>query len=298
MKSVMPILISLLGLFQVSVVTSQAELKVASLHPLVTDVARQVAGQHAHVIQLIDLHANPHHFQPTPKSLLKANDARLYLVSGKNLETYLDKLKNTLGKTAKVVEVGRTIPSQKIIGRDSHYVCCPNHAHGAIDPHWWHRVSNMQKAARVIAKEFAEADPNNADVYKKNAAAYSRRLETLNTWIKREVSQIPRGDRILCTAHAAFGYFCKEYGFQSLPIKGLTAHQKTSATYQAQAIKEIREHSVKAIFLEQRANPKSLQIIAEETGVKIGGTLMADGAPSYEKMMRENVSTIVTALAK
>jgi len=294
----MPILISLLGLFQVSVVTSQAELKVASLHPLVTDVARQVAGQHAHVIQLIDLHANPHHFQPTPKSLLKANDARLYLVSGKNLETYLDKLKNTLGKTAKVVEVGRTIPSQKIIGRDSHYVCCPNHAHGAIDPHWWHRVSNMQKAARVIAKEFAEADPNNADVYKKNAAAYSRRLETLNTWIKREVSQIPRGDRILCTAHAAFGYFCKEYGFQSLPIKGLTAHQKTSATYQAQAIKEIREHSVKAIFLEQRANPKSLQIIAEETGVKIGGTLIADGAPSYEKMMRENVSTIVTALAK
>lgn len=298
MKSVMPILISLLGLFQVSVVTSQAELKVASLHPLVTDVARQVAGQHAHVIQLIDLHANPHHFQPTPKSLLKANDARLYLVSGKNLETYLDKLKNTLGKTAKVVEVGRTIPSQKIIGRDSHYVCCPNHAHGAIDPHWWHRVSNMQKAARVIAKEFAEADPNNADIYKTNAAAYSRRLETLNTWIKREVSQIPRGDRILCTAHAAFGYFCKEYGFQSLPIKGLTAHQKTSATYQAQAIKEIREHSVKAIFLEQRANPKSLQIIAEETGVKIGGTLIADGAPSYEKMMRENVSTIVTALAK
>lgn len=298
MKSAMPILISLLGLFQVSVVTSQAELKVASLHPLVTDVARQVAGQHAHVIQLIDLHANPHHFQPTPKSLLKANDARLYLVSGKNLETYLDKLKNTLGKTAKVVEVGRTIPSQKIIGRDSHYVCCPNHAHGAIDPHWWHRVSNMQKAARVIAKEFAEADPNNADVYKKNAAAYSRRLETLNTWIKREVSQIPRGDRILCTAHAAFGYFCKEYGFQSLPIKGLTAHQKTSATYQAQAIKEIREHGVKAIFLEQRANPKSLQIIAEETGVKIGGTLMADGAPSYEKMMRENVSTIVTALTK
>ena len=68
----MPILISLLGLFQVSVVTSQAGLKVASLHPLITDVARQVAGQHAHVIQLIDPHADPHHFQPTPKSLLKA----------------------------------------------------------------------------------------------------------------------------------------------------------------------------------------------------------------------------------
>ena len=283
--------------FTLSVGTTNAELKVASLHPLITDVARQVAGQHAHVVQLIDPHADPHHFQPTPKSLLKAKGAKLYLASGKNLETYLGKLSNTLGNNAKVIEVGRTIPSQKISGRESHYVCCPVHAHGAIDPHWWHRVSNMQKAARIIAKEFALADPANAKAYKANAVAYSGRLATLHTWIKREVSRIPRKNRILSTAHAAFGYFCKEYGFQALPLKGLTAHQKTSASYQAQAIQEVRKHGVKAIFPEQRANPKSLQIIAKETGVKIGGTLVADGAPSYEKMMRENVTNMVTALA-
>lgn len=276
---------------------ADARLKVASLHPLITDVARQVAGQHAEVVQLIDPHADPHHFQPTPKSLLKAKGAQLYLASGKNLETYLDKLRNTLGNQSKVVEVGKTIPSQKISGPDSHYVCCPVHSHGAIDPHWWHRVSNMQKAARVIAKEFGLADPANAKAYKANAAAYSERLSTLHTWIKREVSRIPRKNRILSTAHAAFGYFCKEYGFQSLPIKGLTAHQKTSASYQAQAIREIQKHSIKAIFPEQRANPKSLQIIAKEAGVKIGGTLVADGAPSYEKMMRENVTKIVAAMA-
>lgn len=279
-------------------ITAEAELKVASLHPLITDVARQVAGQHAEVIQLIDPHADPHHFQPSPKSLLKAKDAQLYLVSGKNLETYVDKLRNTLGDQAKVIEVGRTIPSQKISGRDSHYVCCPHHTHGAVDPHWWHRVSNMQKAARVIAKEFAEVDPPNTNAYKANAAAYSERLATLHTWVKREVSRIPRKQRILSTAHAAFGYFCKEYGFKSLPIKGLAAHQKTSASYQAQAIEEIRKHGVKAIFPELRANPKSLQIIAKEADVTIGGTLVADGAPNYEKMMRENVTKIVTALAR
>lgn len=294
-------LISLLVISLVSVLSVNAEqtrLKVASLHPLITDVARQVAGQHAHVVQLIDPHADPHHFQPTPKALLKAKGAKLYLASGKNLETYLKKLRNTLGSSAKVVEVGRTIPSQKISGRDSQFVCCPEHSYGAIDPHWWHRVSNMQKAARVIAKEYALADPTNAAAYKANAAAYSKRLSTLNTWIKREVSRIPRKNRILSTAHAAFGYFCKEYGFQSLPVKGLTAHQKTSASYQAEAIREIRKHGVKAIFPEQRANPKSLRIIAKEAGVKIGGTLVADGSPSYEKMMRENVTKIVAALTR
>ena len=290
-------LLSILLLVTLSASVAHARLKVASLHPLITDVARQVAGQHAEVVQLIDDHADPHHFQPTPKLLLKAKGATLYLASGKNLETYLGKLKSTLGSRAKVVEVGRTIPSQKISGRDSQYVCCPQHAKGAIDPHWWHRVSNMQKAARVIAKEYAAADPANATAYKANAAAYSKRLATLHTWIKREVSRIPRKNRILTTAHSAFGYFCKEYGFRALPVKGLTAHHQTSASYQAEAIQEIRKNGVKAIFPEQRANPKSLRLIAKETGVKLGGTLVADGSPNYEKMMRENVQKIVSALS-
>ncbi|MBT8045461.1 MAG: zinc ABC transporter substrate-binding protein [Verrucomicrobiae bacterium] len=289
------------GICLLCLVTTTAEaarLKVASLHPLITDVARHVAGQHAHVVQLIDPHADPHHFQPTPRTLIKAKGATLYLASGKNLETYLDKLRSTLGSSAKVVEVGRSIPSQKISGRDSQYVCCPQHARGAIDPHWWHRVSNMQKAARVIAKEYAKADPANAAAYKANAAAYSKRLAALHAWIKREVSRIPRQNRTLSTAHAAFGYFCKEYGFKSLPVKGITAQQKTSASYQAQAITELRKNGVKAIFPEERANPKELKIIAREAGVAIGGTLVADGSSSYEKMMRDNVSKIVSALAR
>ncbi|MFK7910343.1 MAG: metal ABC transporter solute-binding protein, Zn/Mn family [Akkermansiaceae bacterium] len=280
-----------------SVGSAQTRLKVASLHPLVTDVARQVAGQHAMVVQVIDPHADPHHFQPTPKSLLRAKGARLYLASGKNLETYLSRLRSTLGTSAEVIEVGKTIPSQKISGRDSMFVCCPHHAHGAIDPHWWHRISNMQKAARVIAKEYSRVDPGNAAAYKANAAAYSKRLSSLNSWVKREVSRIPRQNRVLSTAHAAFGYFCKEYGFKALPVMGISTQQKTSANYQAEAIREIRKNGVKAVFPEQRANPKSLRIIAKEAGIKLGGTLVADGAPSYEKMMRENVTKIVAALA-
>ncbi|MGB0990981.1 MAG: metal ABC transporter solute-binding protein, Zn/Mn family [Akkermansiaceae bacterium] len=275
---------------------AQARLKVASLHPLITDVARQVAGQKAMVVQVIDPHADPHEFQPTPKALLRAKGATLYLASGKNLENYLTKLRSTLGGGVKVIEVGRTIPSLRLSARDSQFVCCPAHAHGSIDPHWWHKVSNMQKAARVIAKEFATADPANAASYKANAAAYSKRLAVLHSWIKREVSKIPRSKRILATAHAAFGYFCKEYGFKALPIKGLSSHQKTSASYQAQAINLVKKHKVSAIFPEQRANSKLLQSVAKETRTKIGGTLIADGSPSYEKMMRNNVKAIVTGL--
>tara|TARA_Y100000385_G_scaffold67591_1_gene67358 strand:+ start:98 stop:991 length:894 start_codon:yes stop_codon:yes gene_type:complete len=292
------ILIALTLSVQLSLVTAQTRLKVASLHPLITDVARNVAGQHAKVVQIIDPHADPHHFQPTPKALLRARGAQIYLASGKNLESYLKKLRNTLGKSATVVEVGKTIPSQTISGRDSMYVCCPRHSKGSIDPHWWHRVSNMQKAARVIAKEYSKIDPTNAAAYKANAAKYSKKLSSLHSWVKREVSRIPRKNRILSTAHAAFGYFCNEYGFKALPVMGVTSQQRTSATYQAEAIREIRKNGVKAVFPEQRANPKSLRVIAKESGVKLGGTLVADGAANYQQMMRDNVIKIVAALSQ
>ncbi|MGJ8676071.1 MAG: metal ABC transporter substrate-binding protein [Akkermansiaceae bacterium] len=277
---------------------ANAQLKVATLHPLMTDLAEQVGGDFVEVVGLIDAKADPHHFQPSPKELLKAKGATLYLASGKGMESYLDKLRNTLGNTAEVLEVGRTIPSMKISGRDSQFVCCPNHTVGAIDPHWWHKVKNMQKAARVLASSFGKADPANKAVYAANAAAYSKRLDVLNSWIKREVSRIPRDKKILATAHAAFGYFCDEYGFKALPIKGLTANGKTSANYQAEAIQQIRKNKVNAIFPEVRANPKSLAIISQETGVKLGGTLVADGASSYEAMMQGNVKKIVQALAQ
>ena len=274
-----------------------AELKVATLHPLMTDLARQVGGSDVTVVSLIGANDDPHAFSPSPKVLAKARGAQLYLASGKNLENYLGRLRDTLGGSAKVVEVGKTIPSQKISGRDAHYVCCPNHAHGAIDPHWWHKVSNMKKAVRVVAKEFAKADPSKASAYKARAAAYSERLSQLDSWVKRETSKIPRQDRILCTAHAAFGYFCKEYGYRSLPVKGISSNHKTSASYQAEAIQAIRINKVKAVFPEKRANPKALKVITNETGARLGKTLVADGANSYELMMKNNVTSIVSALS-
>lgn len=273
-----------------------AELKVATLHPLMTDLAHQVGGADVTVIPLMGKNDNPHTFSPSPKALAKARGATVYLASGKNLENYLSSLKSTLGSSAKLIDVGRTVPSRKISGSDAQYICCPNHAHGAIDPHWWHRVSNMQKAARVVAKEFGKADPSNALAYKARAVAYSERLDQLENWIKRETSRIPKQDRVLCTAHAAFGYFCKEYGYRSLPIKGISTTQTTSASYQAEAIKAIRGYKVKAVFPEKRANPKALKVITKETGVRLGGTLIADGADNYEVMMKSNVNCIIRAL--
>ena len=257
------------------------------------DLARQVGGEHVEVISLMTQSDDPHHFRPTPAALYKARGARLYLASGMGLETYLGKLRDTLGETAQVIEVGKTLPARKMGGHehDGH------HHGGTLDPHWWHRVSYMQRAADVMAGALSAVDTKHTAEYQKNARLYRAKLSKLNSWIRREVMRIPRAERKLATAHASFGYFCEAYGFQSLAVKGINKGSQPSAVELARIIRSIRERGIKALFPEQRANPKALQTLSKETGVRIGGTLIADGSSSYMKMMRHNVKTITETLA-
>ena len=277
-----------------------AQMKVTALHPLMADLAEQVGGEHVEVISLMTANDDPHHFNPTPTTLLKARGSKIYLASGMGLETYLGKLRDTLGNSATVIEVGKTIPARKIeaprTNHDHDHVHSESCNHGTVDPHWWHRVSNMQRAADVVAKAFAAADPEHAADYQSNAQSYRGELARLHSWVRREVIRIPKGNRKLATAHASFGYFCDEYGFESLSVKGINKGGQPSAKELAEIVQTIRKEQIPALFPEQRANPKALQTLSKETGARIGGTLIADGSNSYIKMMQHNVNTMTKAL--
>lgn len=276
-------------------------LEVVALHPLMGDLARNVGGGEVGVTDFMGLSDDVHSFQPSPSQMARAASADLVLASGKHLETYLDKLRDSLPDTVEVVEVGRPIRSMRISADDELFVCCPAHTVGGIDPHWWHSVDNMKRAARVVADAFGEADPSNRSAYQSRAAEYIRRLDVLDGWIRAQVSRIPQSDRKLVTAHLAFGYFCRDYGFRALPVQGLTRERQATAQYLAETVETLRGEGVKAVFPEHQANPKVLEQLVAETGVKLGGRLIADGnghgaASSYEGMMRHNVEAIVAAL--
>jgi zinc/manganese transport system substrate-binding protein len=293
-----PLLLGALALVLVSSV--QAELKVASLHPLLGDLARQIGGKHVQVVDLLKPGMDAHHFEPSGKDIGTIKGVSLVLASGKHLESYLDKLADSLGSGVKIVEVGRTIPSIKIEAGSELFLCCPAHAAGGIDPHWWHSADNMRRATRVIADEFATADAANAATYKANAEAASQKIAALKSWAQQQIAAIPRSDRKLVTAHLSFSYFCKEFGFRSVPLLGVSRDDDASAKYIVEAIKIIRDHKIRAVFPEDQANPKVLSEIVRETGVKIGKELVADGtaakAHTFEDMLKHNVTAIVEAL--
>ena len=279
---------------------ASAEIKVAALHPMIGNLIRDVGGKNVEVIDLLKPGGDIHHVEPSAKDIAAMKGTKLIFASGKHIETYLDNLQDSVGAGVKIIEVGKPVPSVKIEKGQELFMCCPEHAHGGIDPHWWHSPSGMQRAVRYIGEELAAADPANAKIYKANASAEEKKIAGYRAWAQQKIAQIPKANRKLVTAHAAFGYFCKEFGFKSLPLLGLSREDEASPKYITEAVKTIREQGIKAIFAEDQANPKIINQIVSETGVKLGEPLIADGtAPGFTKfeaMLRHNVDAVVKAL--
>ncbi len=287
--------------FLTAVLPATAALKVASLHPIVADLARQVGGANVEVIEILRPGGDIHHFEPAPKDIAAMRGSKLLLASGKELETYLDKLRDSLGSAVKLVEVGEKIPSIPYVCNHDHGDGDHDHHHGQFDPHWWHSAENMKRAARIMSDELSAVDPANAAAYEAGYKAASKRFGELKVWAQKEIAKIDRKDRKLVTAHAAFGYFCKEFGFEPISLLGVGRSDDADSQHVAETIAEIREHGIKAVFPEDQANPKVLAEIARSTGVKIGEPLIADGtakiAHTFEMMLAHNVRAIVAALA-
>jgi zinc/manganese transport system substrate-binding protein len=294
-----PLLLSL-GLL-LTALPAHSAVKVASLHPIVADLVKQVGGANVEVIEILKPGGDIHHFEPAPKDIAAMRGAKLLLASGKGLETYLDKLRDSLGSGVKLVEVGEKVPSIPYVCNHDHGDGDHDHHHGQFDPHWWHSAENMKRAARIMAEELSVVDPANAVAYEAGAKAASKRFDELKKWAQKEIASVLRKDRKLVTAHAAFGYFCKEYGFEPISLLGVGRSDDADSKHVAETIAEIREHGIKAVFPEDQANPKVLAEIARSTGVKIGEPLIADGtakiAHTFETMLAHNVRAIVAALA-
>ncbi|MBX2856599.1 MAG: zinc ABC transporter substrate-binding protein, partial [Rhodobacteraceae bacterium] len=179
-----------------------------------------------------------------------------------------------------------------------------DHDHGAYDPHAWQSLGSAVTYVTNIAAALAEVDPENTAAFKANRDAYIAEIKALDAEIREIVEGIAESDRTIVTSHDAFQYFGRDYGLTFLAPQGLSTESEASAKNVAQLIEQIREHDIKAVFVENITDPRLLARIAEESGAVIGGTLYpgalsgADGpAPTYLDMMRHNAKTLSAALS-
>jgi ABC-type Zn uptake system ZnuABC Zn-binding protein ZnuA len=278
-------------IFFTALISASADLQVASLSTITTDLAHQVGGSHVTVDAIIKPGVDPHEFEPTPGDVRNVANANLVLLTGKGMEGYLSKLEEAAGGAGKFVNVGKTIPSLTMT-EDGKKV---------EDPHWWHSLENMKMATHVVAEAFEKADPSNAPSYEKNASAYLASLDKLERWIRLQVAALPHNKRKLVTSHDALQYFARDYDFTIYPVKGVSTAEDPSSQHVKEIIGVIKDQGVKAVFFESIENTRAVQQISDETGAKTGGTLYSDGlgeseGNTYDSMMRHNVSAIVEGL--
>jgi zinc/manganese transport system substrate-binding protein len=274
-----------------------AVLKIAVLHPLLGDIARNVGGDQVEVISLIGPNGDPHHFEPTAEDLKQADQAKIFFIAGMGLEGYLPKLRGILAGKATLIDVSASFPRLK--GEHNEDERETSHD-DEIDPHWWHSIELFRRATTVITDALCAEDPHDRALFLQNAVVYRNRLDELESWSRREISKIPRNQRQLATAHAAFNYFCKDFGFTAYPVQGLNREQMPDPRNLVYLIESLRKNHVMAIFPEKESNPKILETLTHDTGIRIAPPLIADGVggKTYGQMYRYNVNTIVTALSK
>lgn len=308
---------------------SADNLKVVASFSIIADFAKNVGGDRVDITTLVGPNGDAHVYEPKPADAAAVGEADVVLVNGLQFEGFLQRLVEASGTKAPVVELtkgGEVLKSaeeehhqhgdEAKEGEEGHDHAAGeaqeeghdhghegHHHHGEFDPHAWQSVHNAEVYVKNIADAFCAADAAGCDTYKANAAAYGEKLEALDGEIKAAIAEIPEDKRNIITSHDAFGYFQHEYGLNFLAPEGVSTEAEASAADVAALINQVKEDKASAIFVENITNPRLIEQIASETGIKVGGTLYSDAlsdesgpASTYIDMMTSNVNTIKGAI--
>jgi manganese/zinc/iron transport system substrate-binding protein len=121
---------------------------------------------------------------------------------------------------------------------------------------------------------------------------------------------LPKDKRVLITAHDAFNYFGRGYGFEVKGLQGISTESEAGTADVQGLAAIIVERRIPAIFVESSVPPRYIEAVqaavkSKGFDVKVGGELFSDamgnpGTPegNYLGMVRHNINTIVDALGQ
>lgn len=264
---------------------------IASIAPL-ADFARQVGQERAEVILLLPPGASPHVYEPTPKTLRYAAEARIFIKIGTGLEFWAEKIVKSV-ENKKIIIVDSSSGVQLIGSYDT------AHRHGSSgnDPHIWLDPQIAMDIIRKIEEAFIRADPTGAEYYRKNAAIYREALAGLDREISARVGAFRTKEYV--TFHPAWNYFSRRYGLRVAGVIEEAPGKEPGPKHIARIIKEIRRIGSKVVFVEPQFNPKIAKVIAQDSGAKtlyldpIGGQ---KGSETYIDMMRYNIAVMESVM--
>ena len=269
--------------------------KAVTTFTVIADMARNVAGDMAIVESITKAGAEIHGYQPTPRDIIRAQDADLIFWNGLNLELWFEQFFSNLSDVPGVTLTDGITPMGIAEGE---YAGKPN-------PHAWMSLSSALIYVDNITSAFAQHDPQNADIYRANAAAYKTKISQTIEPMKDAILAVPEDQRWLVSCEGAFSYLIRDYNMKELYLWPMNADAQGTPQQVRKVIDGVRDNNIPAVFCESTVSQAPAQQVARETGSTYGGVLYVDSlteadgpVPTYLDLLRVTSETIVAGLTK
>lgn len=266
----------------------------------IADAVKEIAGDHVIVKSLMGPGVDPHLYKATQGDLQTLQEADIIFYNGLELEGKMSDIFEKMKEEKTVHAIGDAIPKNQILRNELH----PE----LSDPHIWFDIEVWQQAVKEVTKTLVAEIPDNQDEFIKNEEVYFQKLNDLSKWADQRISEIPKEQRILVTAHDAFNYFGRSHGMEVRGLQGLSTDSEYGLKDIQNIVDFLVDQNIKAVFIESSVSDKAMKAViegAKEKGhsIQIGGELFSDamGAEGTEEgtyigMYKHNVNTIVDSL--
>ena len=269
--------------------------KAVTTFTVIADMARNVAGDMAIVESITKAGAEIHGYQPTPRDIIRAQDADLIFWNGLNLALWFEQFFSNLSDVPGVTLTDGITPMG--IAEGEYY--------GKPNPHAWMSLSSALIYVDNITSAFARHDPQNADIYRANAAAYKTKISQTIEPLKDAILAVPEDQRWLVSCEGAFSYLIRDYNMKELYLWPMNADAQGTPQQVRKVIDGVRDNNIPAVFCESTVSQAPAQQVARETGSTYGGVLYVDSlteadgpVPTYLDLLRVTSETIAAGLSK
>ncbi|MGE7606100.1 metal ABC transporter solute-binding protein, Zn/Mn family [Peribacillus frigoritolerans] len=274
------------------------KLDVVTTTGMIGDLVENIGGKHVEVTSLMGPGVDPHLYKATQGDVKTLDSADMIFYNGLHLEGKMTDIFEMMSKDKPTIAVTEDFKENQLrkVGATEH------------DPHVWFDVKLWIVAAEAVKKELIAKDPDHEAEYRENYEEYILQLEELDKYVHEEINKVPEDQRVLVTAHDAFGYYGQSYGLDVRGLQGIN----TLSEYGSKDVTDMRnylvENKIKAIFIESSVPRKAIEAVIQGAGkqghkVEIGGELFSDAMGergteegTYIGMVRHNTDTIVRAL--
>ncbi len=276
------------------------KIKAVATTGMIADTVRSVAGERAEVVALMGPGVDPHLYRQTRSDVITLARADIVFYNGLYLEAQLEKLLLELARTKPVVAVAERVPREKLLAHDQYK--------NKFDPHLWMDPALWAIVVETIRDELTARDPAGRADYADNAARLLAELARLADYAKTVLASVPETQRVLITAHDAFRYFGRAYGYQVLGIQGISTESEAGLKEIEELVGQIVERRIGAIFVETSVSDRNVKALIEGAAarghaVRIGGELFSDSMGNegtyegtYIGMIDHNATVIARAL--